>query len=301
VNSTLESPQFQTFYGSEGRHFVVRPRWLGKDHSCNRQSQHLRLPDIMNQAKMCALAFSVAFVSYAEQPWKGKPLAEWTEDDARQVLSNSPWAKLVTPKVERSEGGRGGYGGRRGGIGMGGPRMGGGGIGGGRGGMGGGGGLGGGAGTGYPGGRSSDPDMGGDREPGDHTAPSAVTVRWESALPVREAQLKLHQESVGADEPYYAITIVGLPSRIANRDPQELRNGLLADTYLKAKGKKKIALADVKLLTRDDNAVLLLLFPKSQEITTGEKEVEFSTRVSRMEIKQKFPLEDMTFDGKLQL
>jgi hypothetical protein len=31
VNSTLESPQFLTFYGSEGRHFVVRLRWLGKE------------------------------------------------------------------------------------------------------------------------------------------------------------------------------------------------------------------------------------------------------------------------------
>ena len=258
----------------------------------------------MNQAKTCALVFSVALVSYAEQPWKGKPLAEWTEDDARQVLSNSPWAKLVTPKVERSEGGRGGYGGRRGGMGGGiggmggGPGMGGPGMGGGRGGMGGGGGM------GYPGGgRSSDPDMGGDREPaGDRTAtPSAVTVRWESAQPVREAQLKLRQESVGADEPYYAITISGLPSRIANRDPQELRSRLLSESYLKLKGKKKISLADVKLLTREDTAVLLLLFPKSQEITAGDKEVEFSTRVARMEIKQKFSIEDMTFDGKLQL
>ena len=253
--------------------------------------------------KTCALVFSVALVSYAEQPWKGKQLADWTEDDARQVLSNSPWAKLVTPKVG-SEGGQRGYGGRRGGMGggMGGPGMGGPGMGG-RGGIGGGGGLGGGGGTGYPGGgRSSDPDIGDNREPGDRNeASSSVTVRWESALPVREAQLKLHQESVGADEPYYAISISGLPSRIANRDPQELRSRLLADSYLKPKGKKKIALADVKLLTRDENAVLLLLFPKTQEITAGDKEIEFSTRVARMEIKQKFPIEDMTFDGKLQL
>jgi outer membrane receptor protein involved in Fe transport len=31
VNSTLESPQFLTFYGSDGRHFVARLRWLGKE------------------------------------------------------------------------------------------------------------------------------------------------------------------------------------------------------------------------------------------------------------------------------
>lgn len=34
---------------------------------------------------------------------------------------------------------------------------------------------------------------------------------------------------------------------------------------------------------------------------SGDKEIEFSTRVAHMEIKQKFPLEEMTFDGKLQL
>ena len=31
VNNTLESPNFFTFYGSEGRHFVARLRWLGKE------------------------------------------------------------------------------------------------------------------------------------------------------------------------------------------------------------------------------------------------------------------------------
>ncbi len=31
VNNTLESPNFLTFYGSEGRHYVARLRWLGKE------------------------------------------------------------------------------------------------------------------------------------------------------------------------------------------------------------------------------------------------------------------------------
>ena len=31
VNNTLESPSFLTFYGSEGRHYVARLRWLGKE------------------------------------------------------------------------------------------------------------------------------------------------------------------------------------------------------------------------------------------------------------------------------
>lgn len=31
VNNTIESPNYLTFYGSEGRHFVARLRWLGKE------------------------------------------------------------------------------------------------------------------------------------------------------------------------------------------------------------------------------------------------------------------------------
>jgi hypothetical protein len=30
VNNTLGSPNFMTFYGSTGRHFVIRLRWLGR-------------------------------------------------------------------------------------------------------------------------------------------------------------------------------------------------------------------------------------------------------------------------------
>jgi hypothetical protein len=31
VNNIVESPNFLTFYSSEGRHFVARLRWLGKE------------------------------------------------------------------------------------------------------------------------------------------------------------------------------------------------------------------------------------------------------------------------------
>ena len=59
------------------------------------------------------------------QSWKDKPVPEWTEGDARQILSDSPWAKSVTAKVNRTpnnqQGSRGGIG--IGGIGI--PRMGG--------------------------------------------------------------------------------------------------------------------------------------------------------------------------------
>src|SRR4051794_37904647 len=31
------------------------------------------------------------------QPWKEKPAADWTEDEAKQVLTKSPWAQEAKP------------------------------------------------------------------------------------------------------------------------------------------------------------------------------------------------------------
>src|SRR6516162_10249878 len=37
----------------------------------------------------------------ADSPWKTKPAAQWTEQDARQVLTNSPWARPIRAGVAR--------------------------------------------------------------------------------------------------------------------------------------------------------------------------------------------------------
>ena len=61
----------------------------------------------------------------ADQPWKDRPVPEWTESDARQILSDSPWTKSGTAKVNRQSNNRQGS---RSGIGIGGigiPRIGG--------------------------------------------------------------------------------------------------------------------------------------------------------------------------------
>src|SRR4051794_14507749 len=72
------------------------------------------------------LPLTVALMSGADQPWKAKQVAEWSDDDAKLVLSESPWAKSVNPTMERSPSSsqqrpsRGGGMGRGGGVGIGG-------------------------------------------------------------------------------------------------------------------------------------------------------------------------------------
>src|SRR5262249_57120942 len=75
---------------------------------------------------------SLALLGAAGQPWKDKAVVDWNDDDTRQVLSDSPWAKTVQSSIDPSGGngqrsrgtGRGG-GINLGGIGIGLPGMGG--------------------------------------------------------------------------------------------------------------------------------------------------------------------------------
>jgi hypothetical protein len=247
----------------------------------------------MRTATQVAVIFLSASAGYSAQPWNTKPFSEWTAKDAREILSDSPWSKPVTPKYERSDvaghGGPGGLGGMHGSVGgtigtgvrgtdaqVSGP-------------------------VGRPGSRGDDRDIGVGREPGSNiSVPSTVTVRWESAMPVRQAEQKLREEPLAADELHYAVSIIGLPSFTLNGDPEELKRRLQSDAYLK-KGKKKIAPVDIKVLMRDSNPVLLLLFSRTEEITVADKELELSMRAGDLEIKQKFALKQMMSNGKLEL
>src|ERR1700729_3293660 len=54
------------------------------------------------QAFLTAYA-SLILLMAADSPWKTKATAQWTEEDARQVLANSPWSREVTAGVARRE------------------------------------------------------------------------------------------------------------------------------------------------------------------------------------------------------
>ena len=52
-------------------------------------------------SKAPLLVFSVALLTAAEPFWKTKPIAQWSEEDAKQLLTASPWVKVVTAGVAR--------------------------------------------------------------------------------------------------------------------------------------------------------------------------------------------------------
>lgn len=43
----------------------------------------------------CGLLVAIALAAAAGGTWKGKPAAQWTQDEALEVLNDSPWARTV--------------------------------------------------------------------------------------------------------------------------------------------------------------------------------------------------------------
>src|ERR1700751_2894401 len=120
------------------------------------------------------LVAAVPCLIAADSVWNIKPASQWTEDDARQVLAQSPWSKapraVITRRLTEEQLREGGQ--------MGQPR-----------------------GVGYEGvdpkgsGPKVSPNVftgpgGGHRSPRSLPQPISLQLRWESALPVRLAELK---------------------------------------------------------------------------------------------------------------
>src|SRR5207248_4895745 len=95
-------------------------------------------------------------------------------------------------------------------------------------------------GGGYPGGGNPGggyPGSGGGRQgrpDGQAQTPPTLTVRWESALPIREAELKARD--TGA-EGHYAIAVYGVPRRVADNS-KTFTAASKHEAVLKRAGKK---------------------------------------------------------------
>lgn len=258
----------------------------------------------------------------AADPWS-KPPAEWTEKDVQRILNDSPWSRQVT--ITLGTGVMSGGGGRRGG------RGGGGGIGGampdasvgagsegvmggGRAGMG--------------------EGMGGTM------APSVqFQIRWQSAKPVKLATVRARmgaeadsspqaREFVEREEPDYVIAVIGPPMgpmeegqgrtgqpprpgstpqkgegapEARRGDPQQWMAALRENTWLAWKQHEKLHPSSVALPPGGQRNVLIFHFPKDHPIELEDKDVEFCMRRGPMEVKRKFKLKDMVFEGKLAL
>ena len=225
--------------------------------------------------------------------WENRDPAEWSDEEKRTLLGQSPWARegIVRFEVERK-------GARAAGAYEGVARPGGGVPG---------------ANPGAPPGAPTSVPIG-ERPPpvpSTDTGQSVqfrVLARWESAKPVRLAGGPELPEGTAR---FYVIRLQGMPllPPPKGRDGESVPNpnegiieAIRQGSRIERKG--KIAISCAHLLTGSGDAAteLLLFFARGADpITVGEKAVTLESRFGPFHLSVKFPLKDMIYKGALAL
>lgn len=288
---------------------------------------------IHRRAILASLAATVPLPVRAADPWT-RPPSTWTQKDIERILTDSPWARQVS--ITLSSGMPMGGGGRRGGRGGGAP-MGGGmpdaSVGAGsESSMGGMGGMGGRPGMGE--------GMGGAMAPSitfQIRWQSAKPIKLATVRARMGAEADTSpqaREFVEREEPDYVIAVIGPPmgppqdatepqrgpggpaaasrpgsgregQAAGGRDSQgesgQWMAALKENTWLAWKQHDRLHPTSVTTPPGGPRGVLIFHFPKDHPIELEDREVEFCMRRGPMEIRKKFRLKDMVYEGRLSL
>ena len=233
--------------------------------------------------RVCLLGIaSVVLLSGDDLSWQEKTIPQWDDQDAKQVLADSPWVKSVKlervrdlSKFERRDGGN-----MSAGI------------------------------PPYVGFFWIDLSALG-RMFGSRSEAQAlqlarrvqydlgnVLVRWESALPVRAAERKVGEVGVPVWQgDYYALAVYD----VAPPFHWNLANQLKGLAFLRRDKKKDLKPSRVQIMRRENGHVnAVYLFPRSAGIRADDSNVRFVAQIGRLYVSQFFFPEDMQFEGKTQ-
>jgi hypothetical protein len=208
-------------------------------------------------------------------------MKQWNADDAKQVLSDSPWSQSVTPQWvrdlspdERRQSGdmqadQGKGVGLEGLIGI------------------------------FDSRREAEAIERAHEKPD----PGSFLVRWESAAPVKAAEQKVpDSESAAAQSAeygdFYIIVVYDFPI------PKGWNEGILKGVaFLKRYNKKDFKPSRVILERKpgDSTANIVYLFPRSVEITKRDTNVVFQAQIGRLVITRIFSPPDMLIQEQLEL
>ncbi len=232
------------------------------------------------------LPISGALLTAGDPAWTGKPVPSWTAEDARQILTSSPWSKTVVAGITRRQSEDE----RRAGGEMGQP-----------------------TGVGYDGVGTPRPkphlpinSVGDLVKPNPYVAPPTehlrLGLRWESALPVRAAELKtgvIAPPTLVDDG--YSIAVYGIPGEYFKGDPKSLGDPLKKLAALKRDGKKDVRPTSAEVFQLGNGVVVVYVFPLSAEISKVDGSIEFEAQIGRLVFTQTFNLDEMQFQGKLAI
>ena len=90
-------------------------------------------------------------------------------------------------------------------------------------------------------------------------------------------------------------------SQSARHQNDALRSQLLDAAQLAPKGKSSIYAQDVQIEGPGGIDGVRFLFPRTNPISAGDKEVDFILDIRRIKVEEKFKLSDMQYEGKLAI
>ncbi len=229
-------------------------------------------------AKSALLPLGAVLLLAADPSWKTKDISQWNEQEAKLLLTDSPWVKKTTPATlaPQNEALR-----RAGGT--------------------------------WGGGQSAGVDalnpatllVSGGQQPGKRRAKlnqvDAVEIRWESARPVRAAELKAHDtDAPDWEGSFYVIAVYDVPGLDINS--KALPGALKKEAVLQTDGKKPLRPVQVDLLPQVGGLTTVVYrFPRSVEITMEDTRIEFTAQFGRLSMAQYFYTQEMQYQGKLEL
>ena len=119
---------------------------------------------------------------------------------------------------------------------------------------------------------------------------------------MRIAELKSHfVEPPTLEGEGYRLAVYGIPGKFFKGEPQSLGNPLKQQAFLKREGKKDVKPLSVEVFQLGNGLVITYLFPLSAEISRNDRRIEFEARIGRIGILQFFNVDEMQFQGKLEL
>ena len=230
---------------------------------------------------VCGLGIvSAVHADAAEPSWKTKSITQWSEEDANQVLTSSPWARQVYAAIlptlspqERRDGGA----------------------------------TGGGDAVIPP---AVEEFLGREKRDKRLSAGSSksknvrlVAIRWESALPVRAAELKAREIGAPAWEGDgdYVVAVYDVPL-LTGRRQKVILQGLKDSARLKLEGRSDWKPSGVELLPRSNGLMIVLYhFSRTHEVTLRDERIVFEAQIERLVVGLAFEVREMRFQGKLEL
>lgn len=218
--------------------------------------------------------------------WDRKKSAEWTEEEVRRILTDSPWARVMAVPLKLEKPGERGPATWKDIPGAG-PTL----------------------PDSAPGGMIGSP-VGGIGAPKPKLPQQAqIVVRWMSALPVRQALARLKypddpeqaRRFLEPEEHYYVLEVLGVPSLVAYRGPELIQTELHRSSYLSTKTGRLLRPDSTYVAVQGLFLGITIRFSKSEPLTLKDGWVECGGRTELFEFRQRFELRRMLYGGRLEL